>query len=155
MASRIASSLAAACLLVAFAHPARASDEPSATRTKNLAQSLFDQARALMDKGRYADVCPRFGDSERLEPRRCKPSSISPSATRSSASSRSPTTRTKSSASLSPSNVTSARSSRAIALRACSASATMDVEGDRRAAGRGGASRWTRVPESAWDSDGR
>ena len=67
MASRIASSLAAACLLVAFAHPARASDEPSAN-DKNLAQSLFDQARALMDKGAIADACPRFADSERLDP---------------------------------------------------------------------------------------
>jgi hypothetical protein len=42
-------------------------DEPSPT-DKNLAQSLFDAGRHLMDSGQYAEACSRFEGSERLDP---------------------------------------------------------------------------------------
>jgi hypothetical protein len=67
MACRTASRLVAACALVsALATGARAAEPSPADKT--LAQSLFDQARRLMDQGRYADACTRFADSERLDP---------------------------------------------------------------------------------------
>jgi hypothetical protein len=51
---------------VASASTARAA-EPSAA-DRSLAQSLFDEGRRLMDAGRYEQACPRFADSQRLDP---------------------------------------------------------------------------------------
>jgi hypothetical protein len=65
-ASKVAAPWLSVALALSIAGGARA-DEPSAS-DKNLAQSLFDEARRLMDQQRYGDACPRFEESERLEP---------------------------------------------------------------------------------------
>jgi hypothetical protein len=46
--------------------PASADEVRAADRT--LAQSLFDEGRRLMDAGRFSEACPRFADSQRLDP---------------------------------------------------------------------------------------
>jgi hypothetical protein len=68
MASRTASSLVAIATtaLIAWTSLARAADPSPGDR--NLAQSLFDEGRRLMDAGRYDQACPRFADSQRLDP---------------------------------------------------------------------------------------
>jgi hypothetical protein len=67
MACSTASSFAAALVLLLSLAPAAMADEHSA-RDKSLAQSLFDEGRRLMDAGRYDEACPRFADSQRLDP---------------------------------------------------------------------------------------
>jgi hypothetical protein len=42
-------------------------DEPGAA-DRSLAQSLFDEGRRLMDAGHFDEACPRFADSQRLDP---------------------------------------------------------------------------------------
>src|SRR5918911_744468 len=32
------------------------------------AQALFDEARGLMNEGKFADACPKFAESQRLDP---------------------------------------------------------------------------------------
>jgi hypothetical protein len=67
MGSSIASSVGATLLaILLLAAPARAADPSVAD--KSLAQSLFDEGRRLMDAGNYAEACPRFADSQRLDP---------------------------------------------------------------------------------------
>jgi hypothetical protein len=56
---------AAACALVALPSAARA----DGTETdRQIAQSLFDDGRALMEAHRYGEACPKFADSQRLDP---------------------------------------------------------------------------------------
>jgi hypothetical protein len=74
MASSIASdrlaggvALTVSLLLVLGLAPSARAAEPSAA-DKTLAQSLFDDGRKLMDAGKVSEACPRFADSERLDP---------------------------------------------------------------------------------------
>lgn len=57
--------LAAGCAASLAAGPAYA--EPSAT-DRAVAQTLFDQGRALMDEGRFAEACSAFARSQKLDP---------------------------------------------------------------------------------------
>lgn len=56
--------LLAACAWVSAA-PGRAAAQ---TRDPAAAQALFDQARELSRQGRYAEACPKFLESNRLDP---------------------------------------------------------------------------------------
>lgn len=52
--------------LTAASLPAQA--EPTSTEKKAAAQALFDEARALSTASKYAEACPKFIESERLDP---------------------------------------------------------------------------------------
>ena len=51
-------------VVLSLARPALA--QP--TESVAAAEQLFEQARALFDKGNFADACPRFGASYKLDP---------------------------------------------------------------------------------------
>src|SRR5579862_9018298 len=43
-------------------------DDLAQTDQKAAAQALFEQGRALVEQGRFADACPKLAESERLDP---------------------------------------------------------------------------------------
>src|SRR5947199_4759427 len=55
---------AAVALVVALAAPAFA--QPSSSKIS--AEALFEQGRALMNQGNFAQACPKFADSQKLDP---------------------------------------------------------------------------------------
>lgn len=63
--ARRAASASALAALLSLSAGARA--QP-ASGGKVAAEALFEQARSLMTEGKYADACPRFADSQRLDP---------------------------------------------------------------------------------------
>lgn len=61
LASLLGAVLVAACALPAWA-------EPTSPEKKAAAQALFDEARKLTQKGKFDEACPKFSESEQLEP---------------------------------------------------------------------------------------
>jgi serine/threonine-protein kinase len=57
----------ATCGLGGVGAPARAQSESSAF-DKVAAESLFEEGRSLLASGKYAEACPKFADSQRLDP---------------------------------------------------------------------------------------
>jgi hypothetical protein len=55
-------------MLVVLALPGFVHAQPSDTSGKVAAEALFEQARSLMTDGKFADACPKFADSQRLDP---------------------------------------------------------------------------------------
>jgi hypothetical protein len=69
MARRTASSrLAAALVALACTAPTRWAAADATAADRALAQSLFDDGRKLMDARDYTQACPKFAESERLDP---------------------------------------------------------------------------------------
>jgi hypothetical protein len=60
-------SLVSAAVLLAVSGVARA-QAPSPVNDKVAAEALFEDGRALVAAGKYAEACPKFADSERLDP---------------------------------------------------------------------------------------
>ena len=54
-------------LIVALA-PARGSLAQTSAADKATAQALYDEGKRLMDAGQFAQACPKFADSEKLDP---------------------------------------------------------------------------------------
>jgi Flp pilus assembly protein TadD len=61
---RVAAPLA---LLVALASARTSLAQTSAT-DKAAVRALFDEGKRLMDAGQFAQACPKFADSEKLDP---------------------------------------------------------------------------------------
>lgn len=73
-ASSWLATLTVACAVVATADAAAAprvlvaADAAPSVSEQMLAQSLFDEARQLMERGKYAEACPKLAESQRLDP---------------------------------------------------------------------------------------
>jgi serine/threonine-protein kinase len=65
--ARLGVAVAAAAAATWSAAPARA-QAPPPSRNEVAAEALFEDARALVQAGKYAEACPKFADSERLGP---------------------------------------------------------------------------------------
>ena len=67
MGGQVRSAVGGLALLAAIEFPVPALAGPSAS-ARALATQLFDQARALLADGNAALACPRFAESQRLDP---------------------------------------------------------------------------------------
>jgi hypothetical protein len=59
--------VATACMTALLFLAGTAHAEPTASE-QLLAQNLFEDARRLMNDGKYGDACPKFAESQRLDP---------------------------------------------------------------------------------------
>jgi len=67
--ARALATWAAVCVLTAApASLAQQAAPGGGSNDKVAAEALFEQGRALVAQGKYAEACPRFADSERLDP---------------------------------------------------------------------------------------
>jgi serine/threonine-protein kinase len=70
--SRLGTAAGVSVLAALLSMTAAASAQPagggSSGGGKVAAEALFEQARSLMADGKFADACPRFADSQRLDP---------------------------------------------------------------------------------------
>lgn len=66
--SWISKALFSAPLALSIVAPRAAWAEPTDAERMAAAQALFDDARALTERGEYAAACPKFAESRRLDP---------------------------------------------------------------------------------------
>jgi len=65
--ARLRSGCSLGTLLVAVTSAATASGDPAGER-KATAETLFEEGRSLVEHGSYGEACPKFAESQRLEP---------------------------------------------------------------------------------------
>ncbi len=66
--ARALATWAAICVLTAAPASLAQQAAPGGSNDKVAAEALFEQGRTLVAQGKYAEACPRFADSERLDP---------------------------------------------------------------------------------------
>jgi len=59
---------AASWAVVLLLAPAARAQAPAASTDKVTAEALFEEGRRLVAAGSFAEACPKFADSERLDP---------------------------------------------------------------------------------------